>query len=155
MFTAVLDIIVVLLLVMTIVFCWRLNGKILELKEGRKDLINLIKSLDAAVIKTNGNIHDLKLMTESSAVELSALVQKAQEVIEDLGFMNDTAAKLADRLENDISESRYISEKLRTALNETDSQKVNDHEQAERSRPLRTGFNKAKTELLNALRVMK
>lgn len=154
MFAAVLDIVVVLLLVMTIVFCWRLNGKILELKAGRKDLIDLIKSLDAAVIKTNTNIHDLKSMTESSAIELSALVNKAQDMIDDLGFINDTAAKLADRLENDISESRYISEKLRATLNETDSTQRCDQEE-ERALPPKLGFNKAKRELLNALRVMK
>ena len=154
MFAAILDIVVVLLLVMTIVFCWRLNAKILELKEGRKDLIDLIKSLDAAVIKTNTNIHDLKLMTESSAIELSALVQKAQEVIEDLGFMNDTAAKLADRLENDISESRYVSEKLRANLNDVDIGDSYSREESTLSSP-RTGFNKARKELLNALKVMK
>lgn len=156
MFTAFLDIIVMLLLVLTIVFCWRLNSKIIELKSGRKDLIDLVKSLDAAVIKTNANISDLKGMAQNSAIELTDLVAKSQDNINDLSFMNDTAAKLADRLERDIAESRYISDKLKEGFSGyADDSQRDDDKPLSRQHGLKPGFNKAREELLNALKVMK
>lgn len=154
--TVIIDVVMMALLAMTIVFCWRLNSKIAELKAGRKDLIELVKTLDKAILQTNTNITELKVMSQNSAVELSTLVAQAQESINELSFMNETAAKLADRLERNITESRYIQDKFR------DYAHMNNNYQQEEARPapqqnnpLRAGFNRAKEELLTALRVAK
>ncbi|MCE2992440.1 MAG: DUF6468 domain-containing protein [Candidatus Jidaibacter sp.] len=171
MFAIIIDIAVILLLVMTIIFCWRLNNKIIELKSGRKDLLELVKTLDSAILKTNTNISELKIMSQNSAVELSALVSQAQEYISDLNFMNETAAKLADRLEKNISDARYVSEKLRSEYGRTEvANDVPKHNPAEikpepnlnpRPNPnygiknLKSGFSKAKEELISALRFVK
>ncbi|MFI4984327.1 MAG: DUF6468 domain-containing protein [Rickettsiales bacterium] len=106
MFGIALDITVLVLLVTTIAFCWRLNNKIIELRHSRKDLSQLVKTFDVAIIKTHKNISDLKTMSASSAQELQAYLSKANELISDLSFMTETAAKLADRLENDITDLR-------------------------------------------------
>lgn len=154
--TLIVDCTVMALLTLTIVFCWRLNNKIMELKAGRRDLLELIKTLDSAIIKTNANIGELKVMTQNSALELNSLVNQAQELISDLSFMNDTAHRLADRLDNSISESRYISEKLRgdvlggamTNDNETSAEYTKDADSGMR-------YSKAREELMTALKSMK
>ncbi|MDF2966180.1 MAG: hypothetical protein K0Q51_1568 [Rickettsiaceae bacterium] len=175
MFAIIIDIAVILLLVMTIIFCWRLNNKIIELKSGRKDLLELVKTLDSAILKTNTNISELKVMSQNSAVELSGLVSQAQEYISDLNFMNETALKLADRLERNISDARYVAEKLQTEY--SNRHKVaNDlpkHPPAEIKieptnpspspspsqnlgiKNLKSGFSRAKEELISALRFVK
>jgi hypothetical protein len=98
-----LDIIVIGLLAITIVFCWRLNNKILEVKSSRQDLVELIKTLDNAISRTNKNIAELKTMSASSTNELQVYVEKARELIGDLSFMTDTASSLADRIEKGMN----------------------------------------------------
>lgn len=105
----ILNISVMALLILTIFFCWRLNNKIGELRAGRRDLIELVRTLDAAIIKTNSNIANLKTMSQTSAHELSETVAKAQELLNDLGFIVDTGSKVADRLERSIASSRNIN----------------------------------------------
>ncbi|AIF81893.1 hypothetical protein I862_06695 [endosymbiont of Acanthamoeba sp. UWC8] len=102
----VLNITVISLLIITIGFCWRLNKKIIELKDSKKDLGILVQTFDAAIIKTHKSIADLKVMSQTSSVELQQYVDKAGELISDLSFMTNTAAKLADRLENAIGVAR-------------------------------------------------
>ena len=105
----ILNIVVMALLMLTIFFCWRLNNKIGELRAGRKDLIELVRTLDAAIIKTNSNISNLKTMSQTSAHELNETVAKAQELLNDLSFIVDTGSKVADRLERSIVNSRSVS----------------------------------------------
>lgn len=102
----ILNITVISLLIITIAFCWRLNKKIIELKDSKKDLGALVQTFDAAIIKTHKSIADLKVMSQTSSAELQQYVDKAGELISDLSFMTNTAAKLADRLENAIGIAR-------------------------------------------------
>ncbi len=142
MFGLILDVFLIVLLSLTIGFCWKLNSKIHELKSGRKELLELIKTLDAGIIKTNANIHDLRIMTNNSSLELNTLVNKAAELIEDLGYMNDTAQGLADRLERNIVQSRHLA---RASNDDTPSPNPD----------LKPEFSKAREELMNALQNLK
>ncbi len=101
-----LNITVISLLLVTIAFCWRLNKKIIELKDSKKDLGALVQTFDSAIIKTHKSIADLKIMSQTSSDKLQQYVDKAGELISDLSFMTNTAAKLADRLENSIGIAR-------------------------------------------------
>lgn len=102
----VLDVVVLFLLLITITFCWRLNNKILALKDSKKDIGELVKTFDGAIIKTHRSIADLKQISHSSSNELQQYVDKAGELISDLSFMTETATKLADRLEKAIALAR-------------------------------------------------
>jgi capsule polysaccharide export protein KpsE/RkpR len=149
MLSILLDIFLIVLLSLTMVFCFRLNNKILELKSGRKELLELIKTLDSGIIKTNSNIQDLKTMTNHSAYELNNLVEKAKELMNDLSFMNDTAQNLADKLEQSITIAR------KCANNEA-SNKVyeSSHNDGYKLSPS-NDFSKAREELMTALKNLK
>jgi ABC-type transporter Mla subunit MlaD len=101
-----LNIAVIILSTITILFCMRLNSKIMELRNSKKDLGDLVQTFDNAIVKTHKNIADLKQMSQSSATELHQYVEKASELISDLSFMTDTASSLADRLEAAIRAAR-------------------------------------------------
>ncbi len=140
----------------------RLNSKIMELKSGRRDLLELVKTLDSAILKTNTNITELKVMSQNSAVKLSQLVSKAQEHIDDLNFMNETAVKLADRLEKNISDARYLTDKLKSAYSQPQGSDIIGniapdikHKEHSNTNTIRSSFTRAKEELISALRFVK
>lgn len=105
-FDVLLNIAVILLLGLTIFYCWRLNNKIAALKDSKKDLGSLVKTFDTAIIKTHSSIANLKNISNQSSNELQEYVHKASELISDLSFMNETASRLADRLEDAIRQAR-------------------------------------------------
>ncbi|WHQ46426.1 MAG: DUF6468 domain-containing protein [Candidatus Midichloria sp.] len=106
-----LEIIIVLLLGMTVMFCWRLNNKITEIKSSKKDMANLVKVFDEAIINTNNSLGALKEASANAAVDLKKYTIKSNELISELAFMNDTAVRLADRLENVLFEAKDIEAK--------------------------------------------
>ena len=103
-----LEITVILLLGMTVAFCWRLNSKITEIKSSRKDMANLVKIFDDAIINTNNSLSALKEASANAAVDLKKYTIKSNDLISELAFMNDTAVRLADRLENLLSDTKDI-----------------------------------------------
>lgn len=155
MFTIILDSCVIFLLTLTIVFCWKLNSKIMELKNGRQGLLELIKTLDGAIIKTNTNIAELKVMTQTSASELRLLIAKAQELISDLDFMSDTAKKIADRLENGIADSRKRTINLEMTRPEAVNDDMIEHSISADIAKNDNGLSRAKDDLMAALKILK
>ncbi len=152
----ILDVIVILMLVVTITFCWRLNNKILELKSSRKDLTDLVKTFDTAIIKTHKNISDLKSMSASSTQELQSYLGKANELIGDLSFMTETAAKLADRLEKNIMDIRPTTdaslmklknEQLEKMISNIGNSNIPQHQENS------PNFSKTKQDLINAIKL--
>lgn len=154
----VLDIVVICMLVVTISFCWRLNNKILELKNSRKDLSELVKTFDVAIIKTHKNISDLKGMSTSSTAELQTYLSKANELIGDLSFMTETAAKLADRLEKNIMDIRPSTDESLTKLKNEQLEKmianIGNSNTPQSSGDI-SGFSKTRHDLLAAIKLAK
>ena len=160
----ILDIFVITLLIITIVFCWRLNNKIIELQSSKKSLREVVKIFDIAVIKTHKSIADLRNISASSAEELRHSISRANDVLGDLTFINDTASKLADRIENDIDEMRKLQEfKNFVSYNRGDvNQKIsnignrdNYINENQKIQPIKSTFTKAKDELLQTIKLVK
>ena len=103
-----LEITVILLLGITVAFCWRLNNKITEIKSSRKDMANLIKVFDDAIINTNNSLAALKEASADTARDLKKYTIKSNDLISELAFMNDTAVRLADRLESILSDAKEV-----------------------------------------------
>jgi len=111
-----LEIIVIILLAMTVMFCWRLNNKITEIKSSRKDMANLVKVFDGAITQTNTSLNELKQASANAAVDLKRHGIKSNELIRELAFMNDTAVRLADRLENILLEAKDVENKCASVI---------------------------------------
>ncbi len=110
--------IVTILLSMTVIFCWRLNNKITEIKNSRKDMANLVKVFDEAIIKTNKSLGNLKEASADAALELKRYSFQSNELIKELAFMNDTAVRLADRLENVLLEAKEMEARFLNVIEE-------------------------------------
>ncbi len=108
----ILNIIVIIMLGFTISYCLRLNKKIMELKDSRKDLIELVRTFDTTMINTHKSIANLKEVSANAANDLRDGISKAEELANDLAFMNDTSEKIADRLEKSIEIARSASSQV-------------------------------------------
>ena len=108
----ILNVIVIVMLGFTIGYCLRLNKRIMELRDSRKDLVELVKTFDTTMINTHKSISNLKEVSASAAHDLKDGISKAEELTSDLSFMNDTASKLADRLERMIDSARSANAQL-------------------------------------------
>ncbi len=102
----IINLVIILLLVPTIIYAYRLNASLKTLRENQNSLAQLVNALNEATFKAENSIPKLKSVTEHSSEGLKEVVDSAKELKDDLLFINERADNLADRLENVISTSR-------------------------------------------------
>lgn len=102
----IINLIIIVLLVPAIIYTYRLNKSLNELRQNQKSLAQLVAALNEATFKAENSIPKLKSETEHSSEGLKEVVDTAKEIKNDLLFINERADSLADRLENVISSSR-------------------------------------------------
>ena len=141
----IINLLIIVLLVPTIIYAYKLNKNLTILRENQNSLGKLISSLNEATIKAENSIPKLKNVTELSSQNLQDVVDNAKSLKDDLTFINERADNLADRLENVIHDGRQINNSSQTK-NSSDSQSISS---ANDDRSL------AEMELLKALRSIK
>ena len=119
------------MLSITIIFCWRLNTKIVEIKSSRKSIEEMIRNFDSAVLKTHKSIADLKHLSSTSLEDIDLKAQKAKVISEDLGYATSSAARLIDRLDERLKEARkfenhVISSSSSKPTHQNDNSSVKD-----------------------------
>ena len=102
----VLDIVVAALLCVTIVYCWRLNGRIRVLQDSKGDLAQLIRQFDESTERTSSSIQELQSAGRKITDSISNKIEKANYIADDLSFMIDKGAKIADQMESALAHSR-------------------------------------------------
>ena len=106
----IINLLIIILLVPTILYTYRLNKSLIELRQNQKSLAELVAALNEATFKAENSIPKLKTETQHSTEGLKEVVDSAKEIKNDLLFINERADSLADRLENVISSSRTPKE---------------------------------------------
>ncbi|MDZ5762374.1 hypothetical protein Cyrtocomes_00753 [Candidatus Cyrtobacter comes] len=106
------DISIFVLLAMTIVFCWRLNGKLLELKRSRNDISKLVRVFDESIIRTSQSISELKEASAKASEELRKSCYKTHELINEISFATDTSSRILRDLEEAISKAGSLKREV-------------------------------------------
>ena len=101
-----LDFAVLALLTVTIVFCWRLNGKIAEVKSNSAELSGFLGNFESSILDAQQNIATLRDTAGEFCADLNSGNKRAQELLSDLNIMVDVAAKLSDKLEAQIEQAK-------------------------------------------------
>ena len=142
----IINLLIIVLLVPTIVYAYKLNKNLTLLRENQNSLSRLISSLNDATVKAESSIPKLKNVTEASSQSLKDVVDNAKTLKDDLTFINERADNLADRLENVIHDGRQIKTQPQSEGKEMVSaeDKANEDERS-----------LAEMELLKALRSIK
>ena len=146
-FEQILNFAIILLLVPTIFFTYRLNASLKVLRENQSSLAKLVQSLNDATFKAENSIPKLKSVTEISSTGLKEVIASAKTLKDDLMFINERANSLADRLEHVIKDGRSLPDapKNKSAARERETAPINPEDE----RAL------AELELLKALRSIK
>ncbi len=142
----IINLLIIVLLVPTIIYAYKLNKNLTLLRENQNSLSRLISSLNDATVKAESSIPKLKNVTEASSQSLKDVVDNAKTLKDDLTFINERADNLADRLENVIHDGRQIKTQPQSEGKEAVSA---EDKTAEDERSL------AEMELLKALRSIK
>jgi Domain of unknown function (DUF6468) len=102
----ILDGIVACLLVVTIWFAIRLDGRLRMLRADGERMERLIAGLSAASHQAEEAVGDLKDTAAHAGRQLQASIDKAQSLLSDLQFMNEKAEAAADRLDGSLRDYR-------------------------------------------------
>jgi hypothetical protein len=116
-YNLILDLAILLVLGITIFFCWNLNNKILALQSNKKEMIDFIKGLDATIIKAHHSVVNLKEATEAATAERDKSFEEANQLAKDLSFMIESGNRLINRIERLIERGNSLEELLERRLN--------------------------------------
>ena len=102
----ILDGIISLLLVTTIIYCWKLGRKITQLKQGKKELAEFLLEFSDSIKKAESNISELKELGSRTDEVLCEHIKKARFLANDLSFLMGKGENVAEALEHFIEAAR-------------------------------------------------
>ncbi len=137
-----INIAIIVLLLITIVYVWRLNHNLSVLRRNQDSLFNLAQTLNDASAKASDAVAGLKAAAAETAESLTLVVDDAKKAKEELSFLNQKADTLSVRLENATYASQTTQSRLAKAA--VRSMHETTEEKSEKS--------EAELELLKALR---
>jgi len=100
------DILLMILLLTTMFFIWRLNKRISKMQKTRDDLSVLMQGFDEAIIRAELSIRDLREHSNDTSINFQKKIDKALNLSTDLAFMTDRALVLSEKLEKMISNAK-------------------------------------------------
>lgn len=104
-FELIINIAIIVLLLLTIVYVWRLNRNLSVLRQNQESMFSLAQTLNEASTKAQNAVTGLKTAAAQTASELEAVVSEAKKAKEDLSFLN----KKAETFDTEAYEERYTS----------------------------------------------
>lgn len=94
-----LDGMMVLLLVLTIYYCWRLNVRIRVLQDSKSELARIITQFDESTRRATRGVAEIHEVTSRIAENIQHKIDKANYLADDLQFMIEKGNKMAEKLD--------------------------------------------------------
>lgn len=94
----ILESLVAVLLVVTIVYCVKLELRLRALRSGQDGLKEIIGALNTATVRAQTSVAELRAAAESVRADLGDRVSQARSICDELSLMIETGNNLADRL---------------------------------------------------------
>ncbi len=111
----IMDFVLIVLLVCTLIFCYRLNRRLEVIRDTDQELKKLLSAFGIATENAKNSVHDLKTLSESHGRVLEEKVSKAQRLADELSIMTEAGSRLADRLERGFSPRASPDDMVSTA----------------------------------------
>jgi hypothetical protein len=126
----ILDILIALLMLVTIGFCYRLSKKITVLNSSKSEMIKFLQEFDGAINRAESNINELKAMGTQVDETLKQQLKKARFLANDLSFLTDKGETIAENLEKKLAEAKAISrQQTQSNYNENSYQNLQHNSQ--------------------------
>ncbi|NBO19508.1 MAG: hypothetical protein EBV03_09860, partial [Proteobacteria bacterium] len=104
--TMVINAIIIVLLVVTIGYCWLLNRRIKILQDSRGEMAQLLKHFDESTQRASESIIALQTASKKIGENIQQRMDKANYLIDDLTFMIEKGNKLANQMEASFAVGR-------------------------------------------------
>jgi hypothetical protein len=106
-----IDVGVAVLLLAVIVYCKKLNGSIRVLQDSKSEMAKLFAEFDQSIEAAQNSVRELKAATSKSEEVLSAKLDTANSIADDLAFMIERGNKTADQIESGLKGGRSVLHK--------------------------------------------
>tara|TARA_B100001123_G_scaffold379773_1_gene448945 strand:- start:151 stop:795 length:645 start_codon:yes stop_codon:yes gene_type:complete len=100
--TLFLDGLMAALLLITTVYCWKLNKRIRVLQDSRSELAQIIRQFDESTRVATASIAEIHQATRNITDNIQMKIDKASYLADDLEMMIDRGSKVASRMESDL-----------------------------------------------------
>lgn len=107
--TLLLNIVIVVLLAVTIGYCWLLNRRIKVLQDSKSELALLLRHFDESTQRASESIIALQTASKKIGENIQFRIDKANYLLDDLAFMLDRGNKLANQMEAGFAVTRARS----------------------------------------------
>ncbi|MBO89455.1 MAG: hypothetical protein CMP14_08030 [Rickettsiales bacterium] len=156
-FSFFLELLGATLLVVMIVYAFRLNRRLSTLQEDKAEFERLLVSFTESTNHAETSVARLKVSATDTAQSLQESVTRANALRDDLGFLVERADELASRLETGIREARP-EHGQRASLRDSrvsDEMVTDDSNQSKEANEEDATQRKTKSDLLRALEGMR
>lgn len=106
------NLLMVLLLSVTIGYCWVLNGRIRQLQDSRSELAELLQHFDESTTRASESVAALQATSRKTGELMQAQIDKANHVADDLAFLIERASRQSAMVETPPGTTR-VSERLK------------------------------------------
>lgn len=91
------------LLILTILYCFKLSRKIDNLRQGKEEFANLIKHFDQSIVRAEHNIAELKNHTQKAGNKLTTKMEEANIVLDNLQYISEEVSKLLQAIDKKVN----------------------------------------------------
>lgn len=116
--TLFLDILIVVMLALTIGYCWLLNRRIRVLQDSKSELAQLLKHFDESTQRASESIVALQGASRKIGENIQLRIEKANFTLDDLSYMIDKGTKICNQMEAGFAISRARSKAMGEPLPE-------------------------------------
>lgn len=101
-----LNALVIVLLGLTIGYCWLLNRRIQVLQDSKSELAQLLKHFDESTERASESIIALQTASKKIGENIQHRIDKANFLLDDMAFMIEKGGKIANQMEAGFAVSR-------------------------------------------------
>jgi hypothetical protein len=104
-----LNVLIIVLLSVTIAYCWVLNTRIKILQDSRGELAKLLGHFDESTMRASESIVNLQSTSKRIGETIQSRIDKCHDLIDDLTYMIDKGEKVASKMEASFAVNRAHS----------------------------------------------
>lgn len=120
----IVDIVILVMMAITVGFCWKLNNKIIQLQKGKHELAKLFQFFDHTLERAENEIKQIRDQTGKMATTLNKRIDLTKHLIDDLSNLQQKARLVYESLEIIVSEGKELNNQLETITSSSQQQQL-------------------------------
>lgn len=97
-----LDILLFMMIVVCISYCWILNRRIQDLQNSRVEFARMIKELNVSIVKAEANVKEMSELSKITSLEIKAVVDEAKDITAELMHVIRIASDISGNIDTQV-----------------------------------------------------